>query len=110
MEKYTLTDIRVKRVLFILSRGREQKNAHPNDLKSLKEITDIYNQFFPPSIIGRIVGIQVSETTIKNALDFLVAEKLVLKEVLTFTDQYLKTPEAHYHLSQAGLQRVPKKF
>ena len=110
MEKMKLTDIHVRRILFILSRGREQKNAHPNDLKSLKEITDIYNQFFPPSIIGRIVGIQVSEATIKNALDFLVVEKLVLKEVLTFTDQYLKTPKAHYRLSQTGLQKVPKKF
>ncbi|MCR4285329.1 MAG: hypothetical protein NUW00_00370 [Candidatus Kaiserbacteria bacterium] len=110
MEEFKLTDIRVKRVLFILSRGREQKNAHPNDLKSLKEMTDLYNQIFPPSIIGRLVGTQLSETSIKNVLGFLVTEKLVLKEILTFTDRYLKTPKTHYRLSQTGLQRVPKKF
>lgn len=110
MEKLKLTDIHVRRILFVLSRGREQKNAHPNDLKSLKEITDLYNQLFPPSIIGRFIGTQLSEAFIKNILGFLVTEGLVLKEILTFTDRYLKTPKMHYRLSQAGLQRVPKKF
>ena len=110
MEKHELTDIRVRRVLLILSRGRGKKSAHPNDLKSLKEITDLYNKFFPPSIIGRIIGAQISEAKIKSVLDFLVTEHLALKEVLAFTDRYLKVPEAHYQLSQTGLQKVPKKF
>lgn len=110
MEELKLTDIRVRRVLLILSRERGKTNTVHNGLKSLTETTNLYNKFFPPSIIGRIVGLGLSETEIKAILDFLVAEGLVIKEVLTFTDRYLKVPVVHYHLSKTGLQKVPKKF
>jgi hypothetical protein len=107
--KHTRTDIRVRRVLSTLTRNQSTPSKEFAGSKSLREVTLTYNKYYPPGIFGKIVGLHVSEVEIKSMLDFLVTEGLVARELLSFTDQYLKAPELYYHLSRAGTEYTRRK-
>lgn len=107
--KHTLTDIRTRRVLSTLDRSQRIENKEFGGSKSLKEVTLAHNKYYPPGILGKLVGMGMSETEMKSRLDFLIGEGLVSKELLSFTDQCLEMPELHYHLSQAGIQYLRGK-
>lgn len=110
MKTYTLNDLFVRRTLVVLSQRNADKGKREfSGSKSLKELTSAYNKYYPPGIFKKIVGSRMSEVEMKTILDFLIAENLVSKELLSFTDQYLTTPELHYHLNTAGLHHVHKK-
>ena len=109
MKKYALTDTRVKRVLFVLNqRYADRETNEFRGSKSLREVTTAYNKYYPPGIFGKIVGTHLSEIEIQAILNFLIAEDLVVRELLSFTDRYLKTPELHYRQSPAGIQHMRK--
>lgn len=102
--KHTRTDIRVRRVLSTLARSQSIENREFGGSKSLDEMTQSYNKYYPPGIIGKIVGSRMLKADMKSILDFLVEEGLVSRELLSFTDQYLRAPELYYHVNQAGIR------
>lgn len=104
MKIYSLTDLCVKRVLTALKWTPMQTDRKKpfGGSKSLKEITDQYNEIFPPSILGKIIGMYQSESNVRSILNFLITKELVKKELLSFTDRYHKTPKVHYRPIKQG--------
>jgi hypothetical protein len=97
---YTLTDLRVSRVLGCLCDMRR---------KTLKEVTGEYNRRYPPSRIHKVIGIETRTQHIYPILKFLIAQGLVTKELFSFTDRPLITPEHLYFLTQEGIRYVGAK-
>jgi hypothetical protein len=77
--------------------------------KSLQEITNEYNRRYPPTLLLRIIGAKKKPTTIKLGIDRLLADKLLTKRILSYTDQPLTEPEAFYTLSQKGIQKLAER-
>ncbi len=100
MSEYTLSDTLVTRTLSCL-RGYKKK--------SLAEITQEYNRYYPPGIIKKTIGIRVEEYHILPVLEFLIVNQFVRAELLSFTNKPLPIPEKFYTLTRAGAQYVNKK-
>lgn len=77
--------------------------------RSASEVAEQYNRRYPPSIIGRIVGIKMPVSEIEQVLTFLSEYEYVHAELLSFTDRPLVSPEKHYWLTAAGLQFLKKQ-
>lgn len=93
---YTLTDLKVKRVLRCLADYRK---------KNLQEVTLTYRRIYPASFIG----IAMREHVVLSILKFLINEGLVVEEVFSYLDQALAEPVKLYSLSQAGVQHLGKR-
>ena len=98
MKKPTVqTNIKKRRILLCL------KNV---GLKSVDEITDIYNRLYPPHIMKKLFGIKLESAETGELLKCLVAEKLVRYELLSFTNHSLPRPKKFFVLTQSGTQSV----
>lgn len=110
-QQYSIDDIPVRRVLYILGKPRsttDQKRFIGS--RSLEEITESYNRIFPLwKIFGKIIGLQMPKSEVDRILKFLVDEKRVLRELLSFTDRSLKKPEPHYRLNPQEKTDVPEQ-
>jgi hypothetical protein len=92
---HQLTDQKVRRVLECLRDFRR---------KTLEEIIQEYNQRYPPSRIGKLIGLKISEQDIKAPLRLLEAEQYVKKHIMFFTDEPHPIPVIQYGLTNAGFQ------
>jgi hypothetical protein len=108
VEDFTLDDLQVRRVLIALSRTVGAGKRY-NGRKSVDELVEIYNGLFPPSMIGKIIGTEMSESKMKDLLSFITKEGYASKEVLSFTDRALKKPTPFFQLTHLGEEKLPKK-
>lgn len=102
---YSIIDIQVRRVLECFRNSKRESFGR----FSLKEVTTEFNQRYPPSLVNKIIGIKVAEQDILQILNFLVSQKLLEKQLFSFTDQPLPASEQMYALTQEGTRRVVKK-
>lgn len=111
MFNLTSTDAQVERRVLECFRSYTRKS--PPDFsynhKSLAEITKLYNQLYPPSKVDTMIGIKIGERKILMTLKSLIAQNLVRKELLSFTDRPLRVPENFYCLTAEGLSRLSAK-
>ncbi len=101
LNAYTLNDMKVRRVLGCL-RGHKQK--------SCTEITLEYNQKYPPFYLPKKLGLKVPEWKILEILGFLIVEKLVVSQILSFTDEPVLDSQKHYALTQKGFEYISKSL
>jgi len=92
---YKLTDQKVRRVLECLRDFRR---------KSLEEIAQEYNKRYPPSRIGRIIGLRTTQKDIREPIRILQAEGYVEKHIVSFTNEPHSIPVIQYGLTNAGFQ------
>lgn len=95
---YQLTDQKVRRVLECL---RDQRR------KTSGEIVQLYNQLYPPPLIGkyaRRIGIETKERELVPILLFLVGMQYVEKHIMSFTDEPHEIPLIQYSLTKTGFQ------
>lgn len=102
---YSITDIQVRRVLECFRNSKRESFGR----FSLKEISIEFNQRYPPSLVNKIIGIKVDERDILRILNFLVSQKLLEKQLYSFTDQPLSVSVQMYALTQEGTRRVVRK-
>jgi DNA-binding PadR family transcriptional regulator len=93
MREYTLTDPVVRGVLTCLSDLRRH---------SLDEIVTEYNQKYPPSWL---LPVPKNQNAIKQILTFLVREKYVSVEVMSFYEEAMPAKKM-YALTNAGIQHL----
>lgn len=100
MTELTLTNMKVTRVLSCMHTFKQQ---------SLADITQSYNQHYPPGIFGKLIGRHATVYDIKPIIAFLMEAGLVHAEFLSYTDHALKVPEWFYRLSQEGIRYLSSK-
>ncbi len=92
MAEVKVSDQLVRRVLTCLADCKR---------RSLKEVTEVYNQRYPPGLKLFKRG----QKDIKSILDVLVVRDLVLGEVFTFTNEPIP-PTKFYVLTGGGFRAL----
>jgi hypothetical protein len=73
---------------------------------SLKEVTDRYNELYPPSFVGKLLRRSVTEAAVQTALTAHVRFGHLEAELFSFTDQPHPVPLRRYVLTPLGVQKL----
>lgn len=73
---------------------------------SLKEVTERYNELYPPSFVKKLLRQKMREDTMHAALMAHVRSGFLEVELFSFTDRPHQIPERRYVLTQRGIQRL----
>ncbi len=92
-----LTDQKVRRVLECLRDFRR---------RTLEEIVQKYNEKYPPSRVGKLIGLKTTQQDIEEPIRLLESEPYgyVEKHIMSFTDEPHTIPVIQYGLTNAGIQ------
>lgn len=90
-----LTDQKVRRVLECLRDFRR---------RTLEAIAQRYNEKYPPSRIGKLIGLRMSAQDVREPIKLLESLGYVEKHIMSFTDVPHQTPLIQYGLTNAGIQ------
>ncbi len=92
-----LNDQKVRRVLECLRDYRR---------RSIEEITIMYNQLYPPPLIGKYIGFKTDVRVIKPIIHFLEESGFIEKHIMSFTDEVHHVPLIQYSLTNGGIQHL----
>ena len=73
---------------------------------TVEEVTERYNELYPPSLMNRLLGRVTGVMEIQSALARHVESGLLVPEMYSFTDRPLRVPERRYVLTQQGVQQL----
>jgi len=94
---YLLSNQKVRRVLECL------RDYHR---KTIEEITLLYNQLYPPPLMGKYIGFKTNERELQPVISFLEKNGYVEKHIMSFTYEVHTTPLIQYSLTNVGIQHL----
>lgn len=100
-----LTDQKVRRVLECFRHNRRNdSSSNVFRRKTIEDLTEVYNQIYPPWLVGKLIGLKISEREIREPLRLLEDERYVEKHIISFTNEPHTIPVIQYSLTNAGFQ------